>query len=921
MSTLDEQRIAAYVGGELDPSQRAAVEAELDANPQWLAVVAVLARAARVDASAEGAPTSGTPAPGTEVGRYTLGELLGRGATGVVCAAWDPELRRHLAVKLVDPALLDDPARAQARLSREAKALARVEHRHVVRVFDVGLWRGRVFVAMEQLGGGTLDAWRREAAPSWRDVVRRWIDAGEGLAAAHAQGLVHRDFKPANVMLDDEGRVVVVDFGLAREVAGPSRPPTPDTTPHPHALPEFSDLTRTGASVGTPAYMPPEQHAGGNAEPASDQYAFCVSLYEALAGTLPSGVVRAPMPALTDRVPRSVWTALARGRAEEAAHRYEGMRPLLDALTRVVSKRSSRWPAVVALAVVGGGALLFRPSDDRCLGAPPVLPQGVVESIRKQSEPFAGDIADRVAEGTTRFSQAWSLQRSQACTAFATGSIDDAALDRTVLCLAAQQRRATTIIEALRDPDSRALRNVDKVVDLLPTTADCAKQGQAPMALSERRQLEVLLDDIAKLEMGRLLGGADGVAAAKTLVVRADELGHARMRASTRQQLGLEYETAGELLAAARLYREGAEIAMAAGIARQAARLLVRTAWVVGYGRGELEEGRRLVEHAKAWSKRGEPDAALDADRFSTLGFIELTAARTVEAEQAFASAYERAQAIPEGHPERDELIVAALNGLGSVNVTTQHLDVAREYLSRAAQLQADRVGHDHPTVAQIRNNVASLLRSEGRLEESREIFENNLEIFRDNYGEASPSTGATLVNLAVVNLDLGNGEAALSLAESSLRIATQVQGPHALATAKALALRGVAHHSLGRNERALADLREARSMMCSALGETHKEVGLLDETIGVTLLAMSRPDEALASYRSSLETLGKAWSEQDSRLGVVWLGRGRAEQSLAQFDDAGRSYAKAIALDGGCAQDAQTQLATLSGKGTAATP
>ncbi|HYO70315.1 MAG TPA: serine/threonine-protein kinase [Archangium sp.] len=212
---------------------------------------------------------------GALVGRYMVLEKLGAGGMGVVYAAYDPELDRKLALKLLHPG--SDPVEksgGQARLMREAQAMARLAHPNVISLFDVGVWSGRVFIAMELVEGPSLRDWLKQASHSWREVVEVFIAAGRGLAAAHAAGLVHRDFKPDNVLLGREGRVRVLDFGLARpasateeSLAMPAELPLSERGSSPLDTP----LTRVGLVIGTPAYMAPELYSGGVFDARSDQ--------------------------------------------------------------------------------------------------------------------------------------------------------------------------------------------------------------------------------------------------------------------------------------------------------------------------------------------------------------------------------------------------------------------------------------------------------------------------------------------------------------------------------------------------------------------------------------------------------------------------------------------------------------------------
>jgi predicted Ser/Thr protein kinase len=214
--------------------------------------------------------------PGQKLGRFVIRSQLGEGGMGIVLAGHDAKLGRPVAIKLVKPDV-DRPA-YRARLLREAQALARLEHPNVVRVYEVGSDRGRLFVAMELVDGVTLSEWLRAKRRPWREIVAMFEQVGAGLAAVHRAGLIHRDFKPDNVLVDRQGHARVADFGLAR--LDPERGVATAGSPELAAA-----LTRSGVMMGTPGYMAPEQQFSGTVDTRADQYSFCVALREALAGS------------------------------------------------------------------------------------------------------------------------------------------------------------------------------------------------------------------------------------------------------------------------------------------------------------------------------------------------------------------------------------------------------------------------------------------------------------------------------------------------------------------------------------------------------------------------------------------------------------------------------------------------------------
>ena len=311
---------------------------------------------------------------GTLVGRYRIAEHLGGGGMGVVYAAEDTELRRRVAVKLLRSALR--PAAPEGeRMLREARTLARLSHPNVVTVFDVGTHEGRPFIAMELVDGGSLNQWLRTAERTLDDRLDRMLEAARGLAAAHAAGVVHRDVKPENILVGG-GRSRVTDFGLANS--------DPSGAVHPGLFSEPGSLTRTGTVMGTPAYMAPEQLVGRTVDPRSDQWSFCATLYEVVAGTRPFaddpaarsiaiGEGRLADPVPPRAVPPWLRKIIARGVRPLPSERWPSMDAIVDALARGRRRRRTAWSVVIAVtaAVTVGAATAARRPTPAAQAMPP----------------------------------------------------------------------------------------------------------------------------------------------------------------------------------------------------------------------------------------------------------------------------------------------------------------------------------------------------------------------------------------------------------------------------------------------------------------------------------------------------------------------------------------------------------------------
>jgi WD40 repeat protein/predicted Ser/Thr protein kinase len=292
------------------------------------------------------------PVTPIKIGRFTIVRELGAGGMGVVYVAYDEQLDRRVAVKLLRGA--SSSSDASRRLEREAQAMARLSNPHVVTVHEVGTFEGQVFVAMEFVDGQDLRGWLKSEPRTWRMIIDVFRQAGEGLAAAHDGGIVHRDFKPDNVLVGKDGRVRVADFGLAHAFDAPADPGESELTTSQSSSRLSVSLTRTGAIMGTPAYMPPEQYAGRRTDARSDQFSFCVALWEGLYGRRPfkgNNIAalslsisegRIDPPAADSDVPAWIAAILMRGLSPKADDRWPSMRELLDAIGRDPSARRRR---------------------------------------------------------------------------------------------------------------------------------------------------------------------------------------------------------------------------------------------------------------------------------------------------------------------------------------------------------------------------------------------------------------------------------------------------------------------------------------------------------------------------------------------------------------------------------------------------
>ena len=432
--------------------------------------------------------------PETRIDRFVILERLGVGGMGVVYAAHDPQLDRKVAIKLVRHWNSDEREQDQERLIREARSLAQLSHPHVVAIYDVGLHGDRVFIAMELVKGTTLRRFVGDGTRPWTEVLRTLVQAGEGLAAAHAVGLVHRDFKPDNVLVGDDGRVRVLDFGLAQ---GDGVLPS-STALGPVALGSVS-LTATGKVAGTPAYMAPEQFGGAPADPRTDQFAFCVACWEALFLSRPYPATSTPQlrrmfaegaiakPSQPERAPEWLRNVLVRGLAADPDARWPSMRALLDACSPKPPRRRS-W-VFGALAMLGAIALTFggvalwqshrraaceREADE--LAAVWNADKGgtIVAAFDASGLVHARQTGELVEGVLDAYAEKWRAMQAQSCVAAVDETIDETAWQLRRTCLDDRHERLATLVEVLQAPDREVVNQALRTAYALPLPEACA---------------------------------------------------------------------------------------------------------------------------------------------------------------------------------------------------------------------------------------------------------------------------------------------------------------------------------------------------------------------------------------------------------------------------------------------------------------
>ncbi|MEZ4383063.1 MAG: serine/threonine-protein kinase [Nannocystaceae bacterium] len=849
------------------------------------------------------------------IGRYRVLDRLGHGGMGVVYSAYDLELDRRVAIKL----LLSDrlSPSAERRLRREARAMAKVAHANVVSVIEVGEHDGQTFVVMEHIRGRSLAQWSAEPRP-WRAVVDVYIQAGRGLAAAHRAGVIHRDFKPHNVMILDEGadvgRVKVLDFGLARagELAGAEA--GGEAVDGARAAEFAARLTATGALMGTPAYMAPEQLGGAPADERSDQYSFAASLYEGLYAELPfkgdslAALVRAALegelpPPPSGSVPAWVHRVLARALSRDPAARFESMAALCDALAGDPRARRRSFALAASLcAVVGAGAWgigsVAADGVDPCTGPSfelvDVWDEGRAAAVRGSfaatTVPDAEEAATRTIAALDDYAGAWSAGRREACAEHRAGAISAELLDLQTACLGRRRAGLRALSDLLVRADAAVVERATEAAASLPALAACRDHDallgdpqvppEGPLRAQVQGARERLAEAAALASAGRLDDAAE--TAAET-AAQAEALGFAPLVAEAQLRAGAIAVERRRSEEAERALTEAITAALEADADRIAAEALARRLYVRGDRLGDAAGAAADSALAAPLVARFAGDAYLRWLYLNNLGVVRLIGREFDEARRLL----EEASAI-EGGPNPVER-AGTLANLGIVARQTRDLPAARERF-QAARLHVEReVGPQHPLIAAFLLHEANILAELGRVEEPRALLHDLLE--RPGSESAAHLGAWPRITLARLELAPRRYAEAAALTEAALRllepadVAPRVQGEVVAAIARA----------------GLGEVDEGRALREAALSRAEERFGVASVTAISALLVAARYAEVvgdLAAVEARLRRVLAALADE-GRLGdasAAYLQRALADVLLAQRTREGAREALTLA-------------------------
>ncbi|MEX1362081.1 MAG: serine/threonine-protein kinase [Nannocystaceae bacterium] len=860
------------------------------------------------------------PRVGKSIGRYVVLETLGTGGMGTVLRAYDPKLRREVALKRLRSHSTE--ADAEARLVHEARSLARLSHPNVVAVFDVDVEVEGVIVAMELVRGRTLRQWFT-SPHSWRDTVDVLVEAGRGLMAAHEAGLVHRDFKPANVMITDDGLVKVMDFGLAKPMA---LEPSSEADEAPAAV--RADL-RPGSSLetvatvetaahmvaGTPPYMAPEQHQGLRALAAADQYAFCITSWEALTGSRP---FRGDLLALAEAksegpppwprgsaVPRRIVEALQRGLRPRPEDRWPSMQALLQVLEHEPrSRRTGRIVGGAVLSVAAMGALTWQQwatsRAERCTGASAALASAwgqeersaVEEAMLAVPAAYARRTWEKTDAQLERYAQQWTRMHTEACEATTIrGEQSAEALDLQMSCLRRAKVTMESVTATLARADVQIVRRAHELLRQLRPLSPCGDlealeaDSDPPRPEDEgavERTRAAIAGALAAKAAGRYATAQARVADARTELGDVDYL---PLRTELALVEGSVLEALGDYEAVVAAYRRALELSSRGGQWPQMQQAASRLMFTLGASMRRPQEALRYRELAM---RLVQGDPLREGNARMALASTLTTQARYEEAEAELRQAiprFERALS-----PDDPDLALVHSELADVLNQAGAFEEAEAEY-RWALELRSRTLGPDHPMTATSRGSLGLSLEAQGRNEEAEAEYRKALELVDGPLEADHPIVGKMHVNLANVLQGQGKHEEAEQHALAAHEVLSQALSPDNLEIAGARIVLANGLLLQGRHAEAESELQAVLESRLQSLPPSHPLVTMVRSNLGVALEEQGRFSEAevltrqsLAAAEASLGPEHPSVAVKRSNLAGLLHAQGRHEQAEEEF-------------------------------------
>ena len=833
------------------------------------------------------------------IGRFLVLRRLGVGGTAVVWSAYDPELDRKVAIKVVHGAKVANSTAAGDRLRREAQALAKLNHPNVVAIYDAGTCAApgggkEIFIAEELVEGVDVARWLRERPRSRQEILEVFLQAGQGLLAAHGAGLVHRDFKPGNILVGADGRVRVSDFGLARAAMSgetaqvPLTDETLDDTMMAESTPLSTPLTEVGAIMGTPSYMAPEQHLGHTIDSRADQFSFCVALYEALYGEKPfagktieeirlqvlQGKVR--VPPKNSRVPSWLRLVLLRGLRVEAAERFPTMAELLAALQRDPVRRrlvilSVAGVVVVLLGLVGGiltwqqreARMCVAEAEDQASAWNDESANAIRNAFEATGKPYALDTYDRVRSLLAAYHDTWVEGYIDACAAtHVRHGQSEPTLQLRRACLWERRAALEELITVLTKADEGMVRKAVETAMSLRPIKDCADVARLSMAVTPpedeavRTKVAELGKELARAKVLEAAGSYKaGEEVASKVAAAAKETGYPPIVADALLELGTIHDELGLYGQAEDELYEAWWAAVASGYLEIEARVGVLLVRNVGCLQGRPKDGARLARHSRAI-----------IDRLDRLG-----------AKRGY-----------------DDLEADWTSAMANLAFDAGDYDKALDYNRQTIAIRERTRVPDHPLMARDLLNRAVMLETKGDYDAALDAYRRALEIEQKVFGPKHPRVAVALSAFGGSLVDTGHYQEGMDHQLRALAIAEEANGRENPDTIRILDVLCFSRYRGHDYDTAIECYRKVLALQQHGLGDEHPRVGKTLSNISELLRRTGQYAEVFPMSTRALDIATKTFGPDHpdvatarNNLGCAYLATGSNARALENLEKA----------------------------------
>jgi tetratricopeptide (TPR) repeat protein len=860
------------------------------------------------------------------LGRYVLLGRIAGGGMGVVYGAYDPELHRKVALKVLHPHR-HDADRGDQRLLIEARALAKLDHPNVVKVHDVLTHGGQVVVVMVLVEGQTLATWQLAKPRSWREIVEVYRQAGEGLAAAHEVEVVHRDFKPANAIIGHDGRVQVLDFGLAR-FAG-TEPSTGSASSPPIDL-ESTALTYSGQVVGTLGYMAPEQLDGAAATPACDQFSFCVALHRAIEGVAPflgkdpaelrGSIARGVIAYAADgrSVPRWLRSVVRRGLELSPDDRYPSMRALLAQLGRERGWRRWRRSVIAAAAAVTVGVTVFAlrsvdapaPCDGDVASVDAIWDHArrtqIRDRLRAIGTPDARKLEIRVPEELDGYRAAWVRGNQEACQVYRRGAQSAEMFDRRMLCLRRRLDDLGATVHVLSQIEESSATKAIEAVTGMPSVADCAdiealNATSAPPATAlAKAQVEGIRKELSQAAaLDRVGRDRDALKLAEATFERAQGTGYPPVVVEAALLRGRILLFSHEYKAAVTALATAETVALQSRMYASAVEAGARRLFCEGVDGAEVHELEPQIALMSALGR------GLRGDRFAlplllnSIGVVYIANGAREPAARSFTAA--RAALV--GVEQPDHELIAIEKNLAMVTADRGE----REWLSRHAWEQLNReLGSPHPLTVEALEDYARYVMDPAV---AVKLKTQACRLYEDYYPTQTARRANCGSHLAFLTSEIGDREGAARLYREIVALTADSTDEDAVVWKHIAA--GELHAMRGELRAAISEYSQVVKRYAKATRWWERQwtshawlgIGLAEHALGSHEQAVAHLEQAVESYLDLSLITEQVENHQRLALARWALARslsalGRPRERLAQLDDQARQFYRSANAD-----------------------